>query len=298
MELKKIDNRFIIHTSIGSGGYASVFLASDLISRELVAIKILNAKISINDKNYKMFCQEAMTLAAISNPHVVKIYSSGIYDDKPYLVMEYVKGSSIKDLIKEHGYLLIEEVYNYMLQIIDGLECCHNANIIHRDIKSQNIIKKSDGTVVLLDFGIASITDDDKNLYKNEDSIIGTPQYLAPEIAKTFKATIQSDIYALGILMYEMFSGKYPYNIKKDDNKIEIVKMHISCPFPSIRKICPNVPIDFEQIINKCCQKSPDKRYQSVNEIRNDLQKAFDNYKNPSKKKKFFLFKLFKGKNK
>lgn len=298
MEASVINNRFILHNKIGSGGYASVFLAYDKIKKDFVAIKILNVKASENDKAYKMFYQEALTLASITNPNVVRIYSSGVHNDNPYLVMEYVKGESLKDTIKKNSYLLVDEVYAYMKQIINGLSACHNVNIVHRDIKPQNIIKKPDGTIVLIDFGIALITEKDKNLYEEDgSSITGTVHYLAPELVKMQPATVQSDIYALGIMMYEMFSAKYPFDMENGEDKIALATKHVYNAFPSLRKICPDVPQSFENIINKCCKKDPKERYQNVNELGLDLMKAYDEYKNPKPKVSFWS-KLFKRKQK
>ena len=293
MEKIVVDERYVLQSKIGYGGYATVFLAYDTILSTLVAIKVLKCDINENQKAYNMFKQEAMTLASLSNPNIVKVYSSGIYENNPYLVMDYVRGRSLKDIIYSNGYLLVDEIVPYMQQLINGLEACHNNQIVHRDIKPQNIIKKADGVLVLLDFGTAVIEDVDKNLYKEDGSvIIGTVQYMAPEIVQDPRGSIQTDIYALGVTMFEMFTGKFPYI---SDDKKEIVKMHINDPFPSIRKINPTVPIEFEKIINKCCEKNPKKRYKNVNELRLDILIAYEKYKNPTQKQGF-LQRLFKRK--
>ena len=278
MEKIIVDDRYYIIRELGHGGYATVFLANDLVTSSLVAIKVVEC----NDgdaKRLAMFKQEAMTMAAISSSNVAKVYGNGIYDNNPYLVMEYVHGHSLKDIIKENGYLLVDEVYAYLKQIIDGLETIHALNIVHRDIKSNNIIKKSDGSIVLIDFGTAFIYDSDINLYHEDGkTIIGTVQYMAPELKDNPQGTVQTDIYALGITIFEMFTGKYPFN---HQNKIEVLKMHIYNAFPSVRKINPNVPVEFEKIIYKCCEKNPSNRYRNVNELRIDLINAFNAYKNP-----------------
>ena len=293
MELNIIDDRYTIRANIGHGGYATVFLAFDQIRRKFVAIKLINCDVNTDKKAYNMFQQEAMTMAAISNLNVVSIFGSGIYENKPYLVMDYVRGKSLKDIIAENSYLLVDEVYTYMMQIINGLEACHNANIVHRDIKPQNIIKKTDGNVVLIDFGTAYIGEQDRNLYVEDGAIIiGTIQLLAPEILKgDEKATARTDIYALGITMYDMFTGKYPFD---SQDKPTVAKMHLFAPFPSVRKVNPSVPLEFEKIIYKCCEKDPALRYQNVNELRVDLMLAYENYKNPKVKKKGLFARLFK----
>lgn len=299
MEINTIDDRYEIRTRIGYGGYASVYLAYDRISTQFVAIKILKCDIQENVKTYNMFQQEAMTMAALTNQNIVKVYSSGIYMNNPYLVMEYVRGKSLKDIINENGYLLVNEVFSYMKQILNGLKACHDANIIHRDIKPQNIIKKADGILVLLDFGTAFISEDDKNLYKEDgNTIVGTAQYMAPELINNPTGSIQSDIYAIGISMFEMFTGKFPFVPKNFNDKKEILKMHVYSPFPSVRKINPAVPVSFENIIYKCCQKDPNKRYKNISELQLDLFTAYDDFKNPKEKKLSFFKRLLSRKKK
>ena len=246
-----------------------------------------------------MFKQEAMTLASISNNNVVKVYESGIFEGNPYMVMEYVKGRSLKEIIYENGYLLVDEVFLYMQQIINGLEMVHNNGIIHRDLKPQNILKKVDGTLVILDFGTAFIADIDKNLYEEDgSSVIGTVYYMAPEIIENPGGSIQTDIYALGVTMYEMFTGKFPFSAADPNDKISVIHMHRKEPFPSVRKINPLVPIEFENIIYRCCEKEDKKRYRNVYELRLDLLHAYEKYKNPVEEKSNFFSKLFKKKGK
>lgn len=289
MEKIIIDNRYYLIKELGHGGYATVFLANDMATSSIVAVKVVDCD-SNDQRKMAMFNQEAMTMAAISNPHVAKVYASGMYDSHPYLVMEYVHGHSLKDIIKENGYLLTEEVWLYANQILDGLEAIHDLKIIHRDIKPNNIIKKSDGTIVLIDFGIAFVYESDLNLYQEDGkTIIGTVHYMAPELIKHPSGTIQTDIYAFGVTLFEMFTGCYPFN---NPDKIQVVKMHCNNPFPSARKINPTIPVEFETVINKCCEKDPKNRYRNVSELRIDMFKAYEAYKNPvpTKKKRRGLF--------
>ena len=297
MENILLNDRYKLNCKIGHGGYATVFLAFDTFYNKTVAIKVLKCEANENNKTYVMFKQEAMTLAAISNKNVVKVYENGIYENNPYLVMEYVKGRSLKDIIYGTSYLLVDEVYLYMQQIIDGLETVHNCNIVHRDLKPQNIIKKADGTLVILDFGTAIVSDESINLYKEDGStIIGTVQYMAPELVENPGGSVQTDIYALGVTMYEMFTCKFPYSCPDVNNKVAVVYKHINEPFPSVRKINPLVPIEFENIIYKCCEKDVKKRYKNVNELRIDLIQAYETYKNPVAKKQGLLSRIFKKK--
>ena len=297
MENIVINDRYVLHNKIGHGGYATVFLALDTFNNRQVAVKVLKCEANENNKTYVMFKQEAMTLAAISNSNVVKVYENGIYENNPYLVMEYVKGRSLKEIIYGNSVLLVDEVFLYMQQIIDGLETVHNLNIIHRDLKPQNIIKKSDGTLVILDFGTAFVADDEINLYKEDGStIIGTVQYMAPELVETPGGSIQTDIYALGVSMYEMFTAKFPFMAADPNDKIAVIKMHRGEPFPSVRKLNPTVPVEFENIIYKCCEKDTKKRYKNVNELRVDLLNAYEIYKKPINQKKGLFSKLFSKK--
>ena len=212
--------------------------------------------------------------------------------------MEYVRGKSLRNIINEQSYLLVEEVYLYAQQILNGLESIHGAGVVHRDIKPHNVVKKTDGTLVLIDFGTATIQEEDKNLYKEDSgNTIGTVQYMAPEILLNNKsASYQSDIYALGITLYEMFTGKFPFNSSDPSDKKSIALMHIHAEFPSVRKLNPQVPVEFENIIYKCCEKDLSKRYKNVTEIKVDLINAYNAYKNPKKEKKGFFQRTFKKK--
>ena len=300
MENIVINDRYITTTEIGHGGYAKVFLAFDKITSTYVAIKLLKCDIEKEKKSYSMFKQEAMTLAAIENPYVVKVHESGVHENNPYLVMDYIKGKSLKKIINENGYLLVDEVYSYFSQILMGMEACHNANIIHRDLKPLNIVKKADGAIVILDFGLAFIPNEDVNLYEiDPTSVACTVQYMAPELVENPEGTIQTDIYALGITMYEMFTGKCPFNKTDPNDRYGVILMHKNTAFPSVRRINPQVTKEFENIIFKCCEKDPKKRYKNVNELKYDLLIAYDKYKNPIiEKKKSFFEKLFKRKGK
>lgn len=298
-----INDRYILRNTIGHGGFSVVYSAFDKVLNKDVAIKLLKIDIDKSPEKYAMFRQEAITLASLSNQNIVKVYESNVYENHPFLVMDYVNGKSLKTIIHEQSYLLVEEVYLYLQQILNGLEAMHNANIIHRDIKPLNIVKKADGTLVLIDFGTAMIQDEEMNVYKDDGkNIIGTLQFMAPELL-TFPPnreaiTCQSDIYALGISVFEMFTGKLPFDSTEKDYKRIIVGMHLNATFPSVRTFNPDVPVEFENIIYKCCEKDVKKRYKNVNEIRVDLINAYEAYKNPSKKKQSLLSRLFKRKEK
>ena len=287
-----INDRYVLESEIGHGGYSKVFLAFDNISLRHVAVKVLKCNVNKNPNEFLMFNQEAMTLAAINNKNVVKVYESGVYEDNPYLVMDYVRGRSLREILTDKKYLLVDEVYEYSLQILNGLEAMHSLNIIHRDLKPQNIIRKTDGTILLIDFGTAFISEVEYNLYQEKSgSVIGTIQYMAPELFLQQPGSIETDIYAFGITMFELFTGRFPFY---DKNKKDLYLLIRDSQFPSARRFNPNVPVSFENIIYKCCEKDPKKRYKNVFEIRLDLMNAYEEYKNPKEEKKSFLSGLFK----
>jgi len=174
-EIVQIEDRYTITSKIGHGGNADVFLAYDKIINRQVAIKILNFElVDEESENYKKFKQELITMAGVNSPYVAKIYDSGIHDKHPYVVMEYVRGKSLRSIIKNQGFLLVDEVNHYMMQILDGIQACHNLGIVHKDIKPENLVVRADGTVVILDFGTAYLTEKKYNFYINSEKIAGT----------------------------------------------------------------------------------------------------------------------------
>lgn len=292
-----IDERYKVSLKLGHGGNADVFLAFDPINNRNVAIKYLNTTVSSKDDiGYQKYKQEIITMATIVSPYVVKIYDTGIFINRPYVVMEYVRGISLKELIQREGFLLTDEIYNFMIQILDGLFSCHQKGIIHRDLKPENIIVKPDGSIVIIDFGTAYVLEEDLNIYYNSERITGTLHYMAPEYIEHPEGSILVDIYALGISMFEMYTGKLPFTHPKKDPK-EIFKMHRKQPLPNIKNINPNCPEPFEKIIIKACSKDPKNRYQNAYEFKNALIDAYNKYKHPEDyKRKSLLSKLFNKK--
>ena len=266
MKGQKINDRYQIIRSIGEGGMANVYLAHDTILDRNVAVKILRGDLAQDEKFVKKFQREANAAATIIHPNVVEMYDVGKDDDNYFIVMEYIDGQTLKNLIKKRGALTLPEVIDIMLQLTSAIECAHDKYIIHRDIKPQNILMLDDGTIKVTDFGIATAINAQELTQTN--SVMGSVHYLPPEMANGSGSTIRSDIYSMGILMFELLTGKVPF---KGDNAVEVAIKQLKEPIPSVTKINPEIPQSVENIILACCAKNPKNRYKNVTEMRNDL---------------------------
>ena len=262
-----IAGRYEVFQHIGQGGMADVFLAVDTILNRQVAIKILRSELGTDAVSVLRFEREAQAATALSHPNIVEIYDVGEYKGHHFIVMEYVPGKTLKETIRKRGGLLTEEAVDIMIQLTDAVAEAHRRGIIHRDLKPQNVIVKSDGTVKILDFGIALAKGAMQLTQAN--NVMGSVHYLAPELAKGESATPQSDIYALGICFFEMLTGDVPF---KADSAVQVALMHMRNEMPSVRKINPSVPQSVENIIIKATAKDPAKRYRSCNEMLEDLR--------------------------
>ena len=270
-----IENRYQVQSIIGEGGNAVVYLGLDTILKKEVAIKLLKTTIQENPDHYQRYLREIKTACTFTSRKIVKIFDVGVYQDRPFIVMEYIR-----------GYLEIAEALDILLQICDALAEVHKYNIIHRDIKPQNILVKSDGCAILADFGTAFIEKLDPEI-TSQEVIIGSPHYLDPEISKGNRATIQSDIYSLGITMFELLCGKLPFN---GTSATAIAAAHIKDPFPNILKYNSKIPAS---LVAKACQKNLSKRYKNINELKADLLLVAMENKNKHKKSSFWS-KIFK----
>lgn len=268
---QKINDRYEIVKSIGEGGMANVYLATDNILNRNVAVKVLRGDLSSDEKFIRRFQREALSVSNLSHPNIVEVYDVGEEDGQYYIVMEYIEGKTLKQLIQKRGALTIPEVIDIMSQLTDGLAHAHDAYIIHRDIKPQNIMILDNGTVKITDFGIAVAVNATQLTQTN--SVMGTVHYLPPEQANGKSATVKSDIYSLGILMYELLTGNVPF---KGDNAVEIALKHMKEKIPSVRKQNPLILQSVENIILKACAKNPRNRYDSVSEMHNDIVTAMD----------------------
>lgn len=276
---QKIGERYEIVKSIGEGGMANVYLANDTILDRKVAIKVLRGDLSNDEKFIRRFQREALSVSNLSHQNIVEVYDVGEEDGQHYIVMEYIEGKTLKKLLQKRGSLTLAEVNDIMLQLTDGLAHAHDAYIIHRDIKPQNIMIQDDGLVKITDFGIAMALNATQLTQTN--SVMGSVHYLPPEQANGKTSTIKSDIYSLGILMYELLTGSVPF---KGDNAVEIALKHLKEKIPSIRRQNPTIPQSVENIVLKATAKNPKNRYDSVKEMHEDLVSCMNEDKVNEKK--------------
>ena len=260
MKGQKISDRYQIIKSIGEGGMANVYLAYDTILDRNVAVKVLRGDLATDEKFVRRFQREALS-----------VYDVGEDNGEYYIVMEYVEGKHLKSLLKKRGKLTTAEVIDIVLQITNGLSVAHDSYIIHRDIKPQNILILENGLIKITDFGIAVAMNSTQLTQTN--SVMGSVHYIPPEQASGKGATLQSDIYSIGILMYELLTGKLPF---RGDNAVEIALKHLKEPIPSIREELPDLPQSVENIILKATAKNPKNRYSDAREMHEDLQTCLD----------------------
>ncbi len=262
-----IANRYEVFKHIGQGGMADVFLAVDTILNRQVAIKILRSELSTDAVSVLRFEREAQAATALTHPNIVDIYDVGDYKGHHYIVMEYVEGKTLKQVIQARGALLKEEAVDIMKQLVSAISEAHKRGIIHRDIKPQNVIVKADGTIKVLDFGIALAKGSMQLTQAN--NVMGSVHYLAPELARGESASVQSDIYALGIVLFEMLTGDVPF---KADSAVQVALMHMRNEMPSVRVFNPTLPQSVENIVIRATAKDRTQRYASCNEMLDDLK--------------------------
>lgn len=268
---QKINDRYEIIRSIGEGGMANVYLGYDTILDRNVAIKVLRGDLSNDEKFVRRFQREALSASSLAHPNIVEMYDVGEDDGLYYIVMEYIEGKTLKQLLKKRGTLTLSEAIDIMLQLTEGMAHAHDSYIIHRDLKPQNIMIKDDGQIKITDFGIAMALNATQLTQTN--SVMGSVHYLPPEQASGKGSTIKSDIYSMGIIFYELLSGSLPF---RGDNAVEIALKHMRDPLPSLRDSNPAIPQSIENIIIKATAKNPKNRYDDVRSMHQDLLTALD----------------------
>ena len=266
-----INERYEIIRSVGEGGMANVYLALDTILNRKVAVKILRGDLAEDEKFVRRFQREAISASSLNDPNIVEVYDVGEDNGKYFIVMEYVEGKTLKQLIKKRGALTLPEVIDIMLQLTSAISHAHESYIIHRDIKPQNVIILDDGRVKIMDFGIAVALNAGELTQTN--SVMGTVYYIPPEQANGGKADIKSDIYSLGILMYELVTGHVPF---RGDNPVEVAIKHMNEELPTICEYDPEMPQSIENIILRAAAKNPKNRYESAMEMHDDLKTALN----------------------
>ena len=276
---QKINDRYEIIKSIGEGGMANVYLAYDTILDRRVAIKVLRGDLSGDEKFVRRFQREALSASSLSHPNIVEMYDVGEDNGLYYIVMEYIEGKTLKQLIKKRGSITLSEAIDIMLQLTDGISHAHDSYIIHRDLKPQNIMIREDGSIKITDFGIAMALNSTQLTQTN--SVMGSVHYLPPEQASGKGSTIRSDIYSMGILFYELITGQLPF---KGDNAVEIALKQMRDEIPSIRKQNSAIPQSVENVIFKATAKNPKNRYTDAKEMHADLLTVLNDERTEEKK--------------
>lgn len=262
-----IGARYEILEKIGTGGMSDVYKARDSKLSRFVAIKVLKQEFAENANFVAKFRVEAQAAAGLMHPNIVNVYDVEEENDAHYIVMELVEGITLKKYIEKKARLSVKEAISIAIQVSMGIEAAHNNHIIHRDIKPQNIIISKEGKVKVTDFGIAKAATSNTIT----SNVMGSVHYTSPEQARGGYSDEKSDIYSLGITLFEMLTGRVPFN---GDTTVAIAIKHIQEPIPSPRDYIQEIPVSVEQIVFKCCQKSPDRRYQSVAELVADLKQS------------------------
>lgn len=287
---KTLNGRYKIQSLIGTGGMAAVYLAKDLILDRLVAIKVLRLDFRQNDDAMRRFRREALSATQLTHPNIVGVYDVGQSQEMNYIVMEYVEGTDLKDYVRQRGALHPIEAVRIMMQIVSAIAAAHQNRIIHRDIKPQNILIDREGNVKITDFGIAVALSDTSLTQTN--TLLGSVHYLSPEQARGGMATIQTDIYALGIVLYELLTGRVPFD---GESPVSIALKHFQDPLPSVVNPKAMVPQSLENIVLKATAKDPMNRYRSCYEMFQDLKTCLDSTRLYEKK---FIPTSFSGETK
>lgn len=268
---KRIGGRYEILSRLGDGGMAIVYKAKDLILDRIVAVKILRPELEHDEEFVRRFHREAESVASLSHPNIVAIYDIGEEEDCYYLVMEYVQGMTLKSFIKDYSPVSVQEAVHIMKQITLAIAHAHARGIVHRDIKPHNILIDESEHVKVTDFGIAVAVTGSTITYTH--SIMGSAHYLSPEQARGNHATVKSDIYALGIVMFELFTGRLPF---PGSSPVSVALKHLRDPIPFPKDFRPDLPQSLENIMIRALRKNPDDRYASATEMYEDLSTALD----------------------
>lgn len=265
---KRLDGRYEIHELIGVGGMANVYRCTDTVDDREVAIKILKDEYLNNEEFIRRFKNESKAIAMLSHPNIVKVYDVSFGDMIQYIVMEYIDGITLKEYIDQQGIIEWKDVIHLTTQILKALQHAHECGIVHRDIKPQNIMLLQDGTIKVTDFGIARFSD--KSTRTMTEQAIGSVHYIAPEQARGDATDGKTDIYSVGVMLYEMLTGKLPFD---GDSAVTIALMQLQSTPKRPREINPGIPIGLEQITMKAMEKLPSNRYTSAAEMLSDIER-------------------------
>ena len=264
---KRLDGRYEIQEIIGVGGMAVVYKAHDNVENRTVAIKILKDEFVTNEEFIRRFKNESKAIAVLSHPNIVKVYDVSFGDLIQYIVMEYIDGITLKEFIERQGSLKWKDAVYFTVQILKGLQHAHDKGIVHRDVKPQNIMVLSDGTIKVADFGIARFARNEQRTIT--DKAIGSVHYISPEQARGEKTDEKADIYSVGVMLYEMLTGRLPFEAESAVS-VAIMQLQRDPELPTA--INPSIPLGLEQITMHAMQKNPERRYQSASEMLCDLE--------------------------
>ncbi|MCL2077472.1 MAG: Stk1 family PASTA domain-containing Ser/Thr kinase [Oscillospiraceae bacterium] len=271
---KRLDGRYELLELIGVGGMADIYKARDMVEGKIVAVKILKNELAENEDFLRRFRNESKAIALLSHPNIVKIFDVGFSDKVQFIVMEYIDGITLTEYIERQGILKWRDALHFITQILRALQHAHDRGIVHRDIKSQNVMLLSDGAIKVMDFGIARFNrETDKTI---SEKAIGSVHYISPEQARGEATDEKSDIYSVGVMLFEMLTGKKPFD---GDNPVSIALLHMQTQPKKPKEINASIPDGLEEITLKAMQKEPAKRYQTAGEMINDIDEF---KKNPS----------------
>ncbi len=265
---KKLDGRYEITELIGEGGMADVYKARDVIDGKTIAVKILKKEFAESEEFLRRFRNESKAIAVLSHPNIVKIYDVGFSEKIQYIVMEYIDGITLKEYIENERVLSWKDAVHFVTQILRALQHAHERGIVHRDIKPQNIMMFTDGTIKVMDFGIAKFAREEGKTAT--DQAIGTVHYISPEQARGDLTDAKSDLYSVGVMLYEMLTGQKPFDT---DNPVSIAVMHMHNVAELPRRINPDIPVPLEEIIVHAMEKIPEDRYQTATEMIKDIDR-------------------------
>ena len=272
---RKLDGRYLIESLLGVGGMANVYKGRDVRTGNAIAVKVLKEEFLDNEELVRRFKNESKAISILDHPNIVKVYDVSVTDQLQYIVMEYIDGITLKEYLKQRGGALTwKEVIHFATQVLGALEHAHSKGIVHRDVKPQNIMLQADGSIKMMDFGIARFSRAQSQTVS--DKAIGSVHYISPEQAKGDHTDGRTDIYSVGVMMYEMLSGNLPFD---GSGTVSIAIMQISEKPKPLAQVAPNVPEGLRQITEKAMEKDPDDRYQSAAEMLQAIQ-AFK--QNPS----------------
>jgi len=266
-----VNNKYEILETLGQGGMSDAYKARDRETGRLVVLKIPFGSLIGDPATYSRYQRELEIGKRLHHPNIQELLAEGRVDGSvsPYLVLEFVNGILLRDFLREHAVLPIDEALNLTLQLVDALEYCHAHGVVHRDLKPENVLIEPDGTVKLVDFGIALLRGARRLTFRRLSSGFGTPDYMAPEQVEGDRGDARTDVYAVGVMLYEMLTGDVPF---QGDSPLAVMSQRVMQDAPLLRRVRPYAPSQLEAVVWRALRRAPAERYQSMAELRHDLQ--------------------------